>query len=174
VAQLIGLDLPARPFGRQVFIARELPDLARGVPLTVDLDTGWYMHQEKGGALLLGGTDKDSRPGYEEAVDWNGLPRVLEAAVRRVPALANAEIARAYAGLRALTPDYHAIVGGVPGIDGFFLANGFNGHGFMHAPAVGRLLAEVVLDGRASSLDITPLSLGRFARAKQGEDHSMF
>jgi sarcosine oxidase subunit beta len=175
VAKMAGLELRAQPYRRQVFIAPEVPVLGRGLPLTVDLDTGWYIHQEKSGSLLLGGTDKDTTPGFEEKVDWwNGLPPVLEAGVKRVPVLVEAQVSRAYAGLRTLTPDFHAILGEVPGIGGFYLANGFSGHGFMHAPAVGQLLAEIVLDGHATSLDISPLAIGRFANLKQGEDLSMF
>lgn len=163
VAALVGIDLPVHPFRRQVFVMTPVPGLHRGAPLTVDLDTGWYLHQDRGGALYMGGTDKDTRPGLEEVVDWNGFDAVAHAALRRVPRMVEARVARAYSGIRSLTPDLHAILGPVPGVEGFFCANGFSGHGFMHAPAVGLLMAEEILDGGATTLDIAPLRLPRFA-----------
>jgi sarcosine oxidase subunit beta len=169
IAAMVDVDLPVHPYRRQVFVMTPLPALRRGAPLTVDLDTGWYLHQDRSGALYMGGTDKDSRPGLEEVVDWDGFDAVARAALHRVPRTAEARVARAYAGIRSLTPDFHAILGAVPGVDGFFCANGFSGHGFMHAPAVGLLLAEEILDGRATTLDIAPLRLTRFAGGARAE-----
>lgn len=54
------------------------------------------------------------------------------------------------------------IVGAVPGVEGLYIAAGFSGHGFMHAPATARLIVEEMLDGRATTLDISDLSLERF------------
>jgi len=169
VAAMAGVDLPVAPYRRQVFVMTPLPELGRGRPLTVDLDTGWYLHQDRTGALYMGGTDKDTQPGFDEVVDWDGFDAVARAALNRVPVLARARVAHAYAGIRSLTPDHHAIVGHVPGVPGFYCANGFSGHGFMHAPAVGELLAEEILDGRARTLDITPLRITRFADSPRTE-----
>ncbi len=165
IAAMAGVDLPARPFRRQVFICDPPADMPREIPFTVDMDTGWYVHAEKSGTLLLAGTDKDNRPGIEPEVDWSGLDRVAEAAWKRVPLLQEMKLRSAYCGVRTLTPDYHAIVGRVPDVAGFICATACNGHGFMHAPAVGLLLAEEILDGAAHSLDISPLAITRF----QGE-----
>jgi sarcosine oxidase subunit beta len=169
VAAMVGVDLPVYPYRRQVFVMTPVDGLSRGAPLTVDLDTEWYLHQDRSGSLYMGGTDKDTRPGLEEVVDWDGFDAVASAALRRVPRTREARVARAYAGIRSLTPDFHAILGPVPHVEGFYCANGFSGHGFMHAPAVGRLLAEEILDGRATTLDITPLTLTRFAGKTHGE-----
>ena len=163
VAAMVGMDRPVHPYRRQVFVMAPVDGLSRGAPLTVDLDTEWYLHQDRGGSLYMGGTDKDRRPGLEEVVDWDGFDAVAAAALRRVPRTRQARVVRAYAGIRSLTPDLHAILGPVPQVRGFYCANGFSGHGFMHAPAVGRLLAEEILDGRATALDIAPLALTRFA-----------
>lgn len=163
VAAMVDVDLPVHPYRRQVFVMTPVPGLHRGAPLTVDLDTGWYLHQDRGGALYMGGTDKDTRPGLEEVVEWDGFDAVAQAALRRVPRTRNARVARAYAGIRSLTPDFHAILGAAPQVAGFYCANGFSGHGFMHAPAVGQLLAEEILDGKATTLDLSALSLMRFS-----------
>jgi glycine/D-amino acid oxidase-like deaminating enzyme len=83
---------------------------------------------------------------------------------RRHPALERPRFGkRAYAGLYDVSPDDHAILGAVPELDGFYHACGFSGHGFQHSPATGRVMAEILVDGRTTGIDITPLSVTRFA-----------
>jgi len=81
---------------------------------------------------------------------------------------------RAYAGVRDLTPDYHGILGPAAQAPGLHVACGFSGHGFMHAPAIGILMTEILLDGRASSMDVGALSLERFAAGKLCAEANMF
>ena len=88
---------------------------------------------------------------------------LLPTAVRVFPALTEAAVAHRWAGLYEMTPDRHPIIGRVPGLDGLLLANGFSGHGFQHAPIVGQLLAEIVVDGLARTVDVSSLGLDRFA-----------
>lgn len=164
IGALAGIDIPSKPFRRQVMVTEPLPDFPGVFPLIVDLDTGWYVHRQGRSAVLMGGTDKSTHPGHDTTVDWSAFAAVFEAAGRRVPPLAEARVMRAYAGVRDLTPDYHGILGQAPELAGFYVACGFSGHGFMHAPAIGRLMAELVLDGRASSMDVAPLALARFRR----------
>jgi sarcosine oxidase subunit beta len=166
IAALLGIEVPARPFQRQVFVMERVEGLPLGLPMIIDLDTGWYVHQEAGGRLIFGGTDKDSRQGIVPEVDWGGFEKVAQAALVRIPDVAErAEVVRAYAGIRTLTPDHHAILGDTA-VRGFVLASSCNGHGFMHAPGVGQLIAEHVVDGRAKTVDISPLALERFATGK--------
>ena len=169
VAALAGVDVPSRPYRRQVMVTEPLASLPDVFPLVVDLDTGFYVHRQGRSAVLMGGTDKDLAPGHDTTVDWDAFAAVQQAAARRVPPMAEARVMRAYAGVRDLTPDYHGILDAVPGAPGLYVACGFSGHGFMHAPAIGLLMAELVLDGRAESLDIAPLSLARFAGALRAE-----
>ena len=163
LAALAGVEVPAQTFRRQVNVVAPLPELDVEMPLLTDADTGFNLHRTGYGDLLLGGTDRDSRPGFGLDVNWDGIERVLTAGAHRVPSLMRAQVRRTYVGLRSLTPDLHPILGRVPGVDGLVLACGDNGKGFMHAPAIGRLLSEEILDGRASSLDLAPLRLERFA-----------
>jgi sarcosine oxidase subunit beta len=89
-----------------------------------------------------------------------------ENAIYRVPALEKAQIARGWAGLYEISPDNHAILGKVPGLEGFILANGFSGHGFQHSPAVGKVISELILEGKAKTIDISSLSIERFERGE--------
>lgn len=174
VGALAGVEISSRPYRRQVLVTEPLPTFPEVFPLIVDLDTGWYMHRQGKSAVLMGGTDKDSAPGMDATVDWDAFDLVFGAAKKRVPPLAEAKVMRAYAGVRDLTPDYHGILGEAPKLQGFYVACGFSGHGFMHAPAIGLLMAELILDGRATSMDIAPLSLDRFSAGPLQAEANMF
>jgi sarcosine oxidase subunit beta len=90
----------------------------------------------------------------------------VERAVRRAPVLEDAQLMRTWTGLYEMTPDQTGIVSTVPGVAGLHVIAGFSGHGFMHGPIAGQLMAELITDGRASTVDITPLGLERFARGE--------
>ena len=174
VGALAGVEIPSKPYRRQVLVTDPLPILPDVFPLIVDLDTGFYVHRQGKSAVLMGGTDKDIKPGLDTTVDWEAFGAVFQAAAKRVPPLAEAKVMRAYAGVRDLTPDYHGILGPAREAPGFFVACGFSGHGFMHAPAIGLLMAEIVLDGRTSSMDIDALSLDRFDAGTTRAEANMF
>ena len=175
VAGLAGLNVPAKAYARQVFVVEKLDAVPHAIPLTVDRDTGWYVHASRA-ELLLGGTDKENRPvdGATADVDWRGFDSVYAAASHRMPALADAKVARAYAGARTLTPDHHPILGPVESHPGLFLAAGLSGHGIMHSPAVGILLAEWITDGQPRTWDARPLQLDRFATRKAIDETATF
>jgi sarcosine oxidase subunit beta len=99
-------------------------------------------------------------------VQWDFLPHVTEIAVRRLPALADAAISHAWAGLYEMTPDANPIIGPSPHVDGLFTIAGFSGHGFQHSPAAGRILADLIA-GRDPDFDLTPFRADRFSRGAQ-------
>jgi sarcosine oxidase subunit beta len=66
-----------------------------------------------------------------------------------------------------MTPDHHPILGPAPGVPGFFLANGFSGHGVMHSPATGKILSDLILKGTCDLVDTTLLNLQRFAEGRE-------
>ena len=174
IGAMAGVSIPSRPYRRQVMVTEPLPVLPPVFPLIVDLDTGFYVHRQGQSAVLMGGTDKDIKPGLDTEVDWDAFDAVFRAAALRVPPLAEARVMRAYAGVRDLTPDYHGILGAAVQAPGLHVACGFSGHGFMHAPAIGILMTEILLDGRAGSMDIAPLSLDRFAAGRLRVEANMF
>ena len=106
--------------------------------------------------------DPAETPTFDTTVQWDFLPRVIEVAVTRLPALGTASVSHAWAGLYEMSPDGNPIIGPSP-IDGLFLINGFSGHGFQHSPAAGRLVADLIV-GRDPGLDWTPFAFDRFAR----------
>ena len=160
VARLAGVELPVRPFRRMVFVTEPVAGFAPDLPMVIDFDTGFYARRE-GDRLIFGMANEREGPSFRTDVDWSFLPQVLEKGVHRLPSLAEARVARGWAGLYEMSPDHNAIVGQAPGVSGLFFANGFSGHGFQQAPAVGRVLAEMIL-GLAPSIDVSALSPQRF------------
>jgi sarcosine oxidase subunit beta len=161
IGRLAGVDVPVTPYRRTTFISEPFDGVPSRIPLVIDLHVGWDFQRE-GEGIYLSGT-KDPRPSFDLHVDWDGLAWTVERARHRVPAFEGLRIGKkAYAGLYDTSPDAHAILGPVPGVDGFHLACGFTGHGFQHSPATGRLIAEQLLDGRTTGIDIGPLSVDRF------------
>jgi sarcosine oxidase, subunit beta len=164
VGRMVGLEIPVKPLRRQVFVTAPFRLSDRPVPLTIDFHNGSYFRQELDGFLLSGALDKE--PSHNLTVDYEGMAEAAEHAAYRVPDLEKARIVRGWAGLYEISPDNHAILGLVPQIEGLVLANGFSGHGFQHSPAVGKLIAELIVDGRTTSLDISSLSIERFRMGK--------
>jgi sarcosine oxidase subunit beta len=160
VAALAGLDLPVRPLRRQVFFTEPFGELPAVFPLIIDLQHGWYMRREGKGLLLSG--PQDSESSFYEEVDFEGQEWTAARSLHRVPILERARIGGGWAGLYEISPDNHAIIGSYPEIKGFICANGFSGHGFMHSPAAGLLVAELIVEGKAQTLDIHPLRPARF------------
>jgi sarcosine oxidase subunit beta len=160
IGEMIGVEIPVQPVRRQCFVTKPIPSLPHPIPMTIDYGTGVYMHSESGG-ILCGLADKNEPPAFNEAVDFDFIAKMAELAMARVPVLESAEILTSWAGLYEVTPDHHPILGALPGLDNFYVAAGFSGHGVMHAPATGQLMAELLATG-TTSLDISPLRWSRF------------
>jgi sarcosine oxidase subunit beta len=159
IGAMAGVDVPVKPYRRQIFVTRPLPEFSKEPPLTIDYGHSWYCRGEMGGCLFSGPKDEEST--FNTNVDWEHIAESVAKAVARVPGLAGAEIHRGWAGSYDISPDNNAILGAVPEAAGFFVATGHSGHGFMHGPATGMLMAELILTGK-TSLDISALHLGRF------------
>ena len=127
VGALAGVDVPVKPYRREIYVSEAFPESVIGtIPFVIDLHTGWYFRREGAGILMSGARDTVSSCATH--VDWSDLPRVAAVAVHRMPALATAEFGtKAWASLYDVSADDHAILGPVPGVDGFLCANGFSG-----------------------------------------------
>jgi sarcosine oxidase subunit beta len=165
VAAAAGVDVPVQPVRRHLLMTGPCPTLPPVIPMTIDADTGILIRRE-GDRVLVAYSNPDEPAGFVTGFDPSFPERIVEPFERRFPRVAAAglDLRRGWAGLYEVTPDHHAIVGEVSGAPGFFLATGFSGHGIMHAPAAGEAVAEWITGGRATSVDISPLALERFAR----------
>ncbi|WP_033261285.1 NAD(P)/FAD-dependent oxidoreductase [Amycolatopsis vancoresmycina] len=164
IGELAGLDLPVRPYRRQVVFTGPVPGLPEAVPLTIELPSAFYFHRE-GPGLAMSFSEDDGFSGFDtgyEPGEW--LPRLAELAGRRIPAVLDAGVRTAWAGLYEMTPDRNQILGQSVLLSRFFYATGFSGHGFQMAPAAGELIRDLYL-GREPAVDITELDVRRFDSA---------
>ncbi|HKW78748.1 MAG TPA: FAD-binding oxidoreductase [Candidatus Limnocylindria bacterium] len=171
VGKLAGVDLPITPLRRQIFVTDPVPGLDHEFPLTVEMATSFYFHRESGG-VLMGMADPSDKPGFDDSVNWDFLPTVVERALDRFAPLEKAHVKTGWAGFYEDTPDKHPILGRIEGVDGFVCAAGFSGHGLMHAPAAGEAIAELIVDG-PTTLDVSPLSFARFASGELIREHNV-
>ena len=161
VGRMVGLELPVDPRRRHIFVTDEFPGVRHPMPLVIDRSSGFYCRSEQRQVLMSAG-DVGAATEFSATVDWSVLDQAVDKAVHRIPALEGASIRHAWAGLRPLTPDEHAILDWAPGVRGLYLAIGFCGHGFQHSPATGQVVSEL-LTGAAPSIDIRDLSIARFS-----------
>jgi sarcosine oxidase subunit beta len=165
IGRLAGVDIPVLPRRRHIFFTEPFPEIPGPVPLTTDRASGFYFRKEMEQLLLSPGDVEDIGEDFEVPMDRARIDETVEMALHRIPIVEKARISGGWAGLRPLTPDDHAIIGWAPGVDGFFLAVGFGGHGFQHSPATGRYVSEWLLDGKPS-LDLSLFDPGRFAAGR--------
>ncbi|NTV64988.1 MAG: FAD-binding oxidoreductase [Oscillochloris sp.] len=164
VAALAGLNVPVRPYRRNIYMTAPFPQIPGPIPLTIDVATGFYMRHE-GESLLMGGSNPSEPSSYTTTVDWTWFEQVIEYGLARFPILAQASLVeqQCWAGLYEITPDNNPILGRHPDLSGYIDASGFSGHGIMHSPASGMLIAEEILDGRTHTINIDELRIDRFA-----------
>lgn len=165
VAAMAGLDLPIKPELHRLAFAEPDEPLPEHVPLTIDLDTGTVFRPEENDVAAVGGhfdehptEDPDS---YSQKIDLDWTLQALEGVADICGYFGpDSKITDGLTGLYATTPDTNPIIEET--IPGFINAIGFSGHGFMHAPATGKLVAELALDGAPSLVDISTLQSDRF------------
>ena len=159
-SQMAGIHVPVTPLRRQWLTTNALPALPTNFPFVIDFAQSLYFHPE-GLGLLTGMSNPLEIPGVDQSIDPEWELVHMEAAIKRLPLLEHAGLASHMAGLYEVTPDAHPIFGKTP-VDGYFIVTGFSGHGFMHGPIAGKLMSEIILDGKATIVDISMLDLARF------------
>ncbi len=167
VARMVDVELPVEPLRRMLVPTEPFDQFPHSAPMIVDMSNGFHFRPESLG-FLLAWNDPDETPGYKTEFEPSFIEKILTRAADRVPCFENLAVnpKRAWAGLYEMTPDHHPILGEAPGVAGFFLANGFSGHGVMHAPATGKILSDLILTGKCALVDASLLSLARFAEGR--------
>jgi sarcosine oxidase subunit beta len=166
LCRAVGVPLPARVKGIDTVLVTRPPELARPHMTVIDNVQGSYFRPESGALTIVGVPCQawDLDPDATGA----GLPPDAPAwgaqiLMHRIPAMERATLARGFRAFDCYSADRHAILDRVPGLDGLYLATAFSGSGFKIAPAVGTCMAELILDGRARTVDIAAFGLQRFA-----------
>ena len=159
-----GVDLPLVPVRHQVALATRPTDRLPDHPIVGDIAQSFSFRPESPTLTMVGfGEDEVELDNYDEGIDPPEAASALSRLARRMPGMAESYFRGGWSGLFTTTPDWHPILDRVPGVEGLFCAVGFSGHGFKLAPAIGQAMAELILEGRASSVDLTPLRFSRFA-----------
>lgn len=171
LAKMVGIELPVEPLRRMLIPTEPFDQFPHSAPMIIDMSNGFHFRPE-GLGFLLAWNDPEETPGYKVDFDPAFIEKVLTRAADRVPCFENLAVnpKRAWSGLYEMTPDHHPILGPVPQSPGFFLANGFSGHGVMHAPATGKILSDLIMRGATDMIDVSLLRLSRFAENQTIEE----
>lgn len=171
IGQMADIQIPVTPIRRQMFTTNALPEIPQDFPFVIDFGQSLYFHRS-GDGLLVGMSNPDQEPGFDQNVDEEFEYLNLEAAIQRMPLLERASRASHWAGLYEVTPDAHPIFGGCD-IKGFMMCTGFSGHGFMHGPIAGKLMSEYILDGEFLTVDVSMLDLARFEEGRLIKEYNV-
>jgi glycine/D-amino acid oxidase-like deaminating enzyme len=162
-----GIDLPLTATRHEVVHLKRPLDRLPYHPGGGDIANLTYFRPEGADLTLVGNgnieQEVDDPEIYAQRPSQSFIQEIWTRLARRIPLMADAEYSTGYAGLYTSTPDSHPVMDRVDGVDGLYVCTGFSGHGFKLSPAVGLLMAELVLDGRATTIDISPLRMSRFA-----------
>lgn len=161
-----GIDVPLIATRHEVLHFRRPLDRVPHHPGGADIGNRIYFRPEGQDLTLVGNGNHsdvvDDPEVYAQRASAAFIQDVWQRLARRIPPIADAELAAGYAGLYTNTPDSHPVMDRIDGVDGFYVCSGFSGHGFKLSPMVGVLMAELIGNGAATTMDITPLRLSRF------------
>jgi sarcosine oxidase subunit beta len=164
----MGVDVPLVPVRHQVASLTRPVDKLPMHPTVGDIAQSFSFRPD-GSALTMmgfGPEDEVDLETYNQGVDMDVMAEALGRLTRRIPAMSDAYFRGGWSGLFTTTPDWHPILDAVPGIEGLYCAVGFSGHGFKLSPMIGVTMAELIVEGAAKSVDISPL---RFSRFEEGD-----
>jgi sarcosine oxidase subunit beta len=177
VAAMAGVSVELTPMHHQVAVV-ETPEEVHWPHLTIVdrmQNSHFYVRPETGNLSLIGASHDnypigvDQLDTYNERMSTETRDRVLERLCNRIPSMDTAPVRRGYAGVYVDTVDKHALLGPAPRVEGLYFATGFSGHGFKEAPVVGQAMAELIVQGQAEVVDISPLRVTRFEEGQPYE-----
>jgi sarcosine oxidase subunit beta len=163
IGKMVGVDLPVYSQRHQILITEPLDPLFR--PMLMSFSRNFYCQQTPHGSIIMGFGDPNERKDGDIGSSWQFAQEMAQKMTAVLPLLKEVSMIRQWAGLYNMSPDAQPILGEHPQIEGFYMAIGFSGHGFMLAPITSKLIAELILK-RKTSLPIEKLEIGRFERGE--------
>lgn len=161
IGEMAGIDIPVYAQRHQILVAEPVEPMQK--PMYMGFSLNIYIQQTPHGSFIMGRGDDTEPTDLRITSSWKFLEEMAKTCCELLPPLKNLNIVRQWAGLYTMTKDAQPIYGAVEELEGFYLAVGFSGHGFMLAPATGLLMAETIL-GEETTIDISNLDIGRFER----------
>jgi sarcosine oxidase subunit beta len=171
LARTAGVELPIEPLRRMLVPTEPFPGLPEKLPMIIDMTNGFHFRQE-GVGLILAWNDPEETVGFKPDFDRAFIEKILTRAADRVPCFADLAVnpRRCWAGMYDMSPDHHSILGPDSRVLGLYHANGFSGHGVMHSPATGKIVADLIFSGETSIIDANILNIDRFAQNRAIEE----
>lgn len=161
----VGVDVPLLPVRHQVATVARPVELVPQHPTVGDISQSFSFRPDGANFTTMGFGDDEEQPDpevYPQGIDLQSAASARAKLARRVPGMSDAYYRGGWSGLFTTTPDWHPILDSVPGVEGLFCAVGFSGHGFKLSPAIGKAVAELVAEGKARDMDLSPLRFSRF------------
>ena len=169
IAKMVGIELPNMPYRKEILVTERMKHIFDA--MVISFKDGIYFSQQEEGQILGGIPSPEEKPGYHTMPTFSFLRHMAKTLTRYAPVLKHINVIRQWTGFYDVTPDARPILGEVD-VEGFIQCNGFSGHGFMLAPMVAQLLAELIVDGK-TSLPIKNLLLERFKKMKIERERSV-
>lgn len=163
IASMAGISIPVTPLRRQAAFTEPCRDIPADMPMTIFMSGGFHFRARDDRALICWPNPEEPGEPEQLVADTTWIDAVTAMARSRVPVLRDVGVDRSlcYAGLYEMSPDDHALLGRVPQCDNLYFANGSSGHGVMHSPAIGSIIADMIL-GNVPQLDVSELRPSRF------------
>lgn len=164
IGKMAGVDVPLTPERHQILVTEPVAPLQG--PMYMSFSLNIYCQQSPEGSFIMGRGDANEPKDFDIRSSWSFLEEMAETCCELLPLLKKLNVVRQWSGLYELTPDRQPLYGAVKEVEGFYLACGFSGHGFMFGPATGIVIAENIL-GQPTTLPISALDKDRFARGEE-------
>jgi sarcosine oxidase subunit beta len=172
ITKTIGIELPIRASRHQVATYKR-PDEFDRLMVFAGFADEVYIRPETGQLMLVGSIEPEEAEdevadpdSFNERVDFDIVAEFSERVARRYPVMERGTSAGGWASLYDITPDWHSIMGALPGVEGLYCTAGTSGHGFKLGPAVGEMMAELIINGEKPEADVNMFSFSRFAEGK--------
>jgi sarcosine oxidase, subunit beta len=164
IAKMVGLELPIYPERHQILVTEAVEPMQG--PMVMSFSLNIYCQQVPHGSFIMGRGDANEPKDFNINSSWNFLEEMAKTCCELLPPLRKLNVVRQWSGLYALTPDRQPIYGAAKEVEGFYVAAGFSGHGFMFAPVTGLVMSECIL-GEKTTFPIEKLDKDRFARGEE-------
>lgn len=166
IGDMAGVDIPVYSENHEILVTEPIEDVQG--PMVISFGKNIYCQQVPHGSFIMGRSGKSVEKGHDISSTWNFLDKMANTVVELLPPIGNLRVVRQWGGSYNLSPDRQPIISDTPALNGFYLACGFSGHGFMFAPMTGLLLSEIILN-EETTIDITDLHISRFEKEQTTE-----
>ena len=163
IGQMAGVDLPLYSERHQILVSEPIDEILK--PMVMSFSLNLYCQQVPHGGIIMGRGDETEPRDLRVTSSWQFLDEMAKTVTHILPPLKNIRVLRQWAGLYNMSPDRQPIYGPVDEVEGFYVAAGFSGHGFMFGPSTGVIMSEYIL-GEEMSLPVDALTLNRFKEGK--------